>query len=413
MSFDARWVKATKQGFYLKVKNIKSIEQLRNISYSGIKPGPALVNEIAYLTKNSSFGITESTKLIMFLLESYLQVFDATRKVIRREKIQKMYVYNGRFLHERAVWDASKFQKIKCILFETIRDRYILDTRGFHDRINSQKNMKKHWNFSNLDHREKIKIGSEYFINLESRLNQFFRDGEKKFLSNSEKYFVYFSSSDDEYAGLDKKWSSVLGHQIECIRKLQNIFQNQSNAKLVIRIHPNLINKSKKERDRWESIKPSKNSLIIQSNSSISSYKLLKGSLGVITFGSTIGLEAAYWGKTCLVLRNCGYDLLGVCNNARKWSDVENWIESGYKLSSNEVTLRKINSCIRGYYLATAGIKFKYTEIKESKTSGSWEAIEHSGFKFEECLLIELYRKILFKLRNFVFLVRTGLIFSR
>ena len=156
----------------------------------------------------------------------------------------------------------------------------------------------------------------------------------------------------------------------------------------------------------WRSIRNKRNSIIITEDSNVSSYKLLNNARGVITFGSTIGLEASFRHKPCLVLADCGYDLLGVCDKASNWIEVLNWLEKGHMKSKRELTNRMINSCIRGYYLATGGQKFIYSDVQQTGGSGAWDAITFCGNKIQNRDIISFYHKIIYKLKYAIFFIR-------
>lgn len=407
LHFNHKWVKKIASIFIDKTKVINTLEHLEDLNHLGIKPGPALINEIATITKNINFKIDSHKKLLKILIESYLQVYDATIKIIDDNQITSILVYNGRFFHERAVWDAAKSKKIKVEIYETMRDRYVIGTKGFHNRINNQKIMIDHWNISNMSDQNKIKIGSRYYKELRSDLNPFKIDSIKTF-DVKKPYFVYFSSSDDEYIGLGKDWKKNLGNQIYCVEKLQRIFDKQEKFELIIRLHPNLRNKSKEQKLAWGKISKSRNSRIINENTKISSYDLLDSAEGTITFGSTMGLESAFAGKPCLTLADCAYDLLGVVDKAKNWREVVEWINKGYQINSKEINLRMNNSCIRGFFLDTGGIAFQYTKLTQTGY-GSWQALKFIDEKLYADNYLKYYQRLISKMK---FLKIRWLIFS-
>jgi len=397
LDFNHKWVKLTTSIFMDRIKAVTCLENLKDLNYKGIKPGPALVNEIATITRNIDFEINRYKKLFRILIESYLQVYDATIKIINDNQISSILIYNGRFIHEKAVWDAAKSKNIKVEVYETIRDRYVIQSEGFHSRINNQKIMIEHWNNSNLSEQRKLDIGSRYYKEMRSDLNPFRIESSKVF-EIEKPYFVYFSSSDDEYIGLGKDWEKNLGYQIQCVEKLQEIFDKQKKFELIIRLHPNLRNKSKEQKLAWGNLTNSTNSRIIGPNTKISSYDLLTRAEGIITFGSTIGLESAYAEKPSLTLADCSYDLLGVVDKAKNWKEVVEWINTGCRINIEEITLRKNNSCIRGYYLETAGKAFKYTKLKQTGY-GSWQAIKFLDEKIYSDNYLTYYQRLINKIK--------------
>jgi hypothetical protein len=397
LAFDHIWVSKMTDCLYEVTGNASSILFLRDVNLAGVAPGAALANEITTLTKNRDIDPSKNQLLTRILIESYLQVYSATIKLILENEIERVFLFNGRFIHERAVWDAAKATGRQVILFETTRNRYFLRKEGFHSRINNQKVMLDYWENSDLDIEKRIEIGSKYFSELRSRLRPFFTE-TKQDLKISKPYFVYFSSSDDEAVGFWDEWNEPLGEQIECVKNLKKIFDEQNDFELIVRLHPNLKNKSQDQKNSWLTIKNSKSTRVITPDEQVSSYELLDNSVGTISFGSTIGLESAFASKPSLVLADCGYDLLGVVDKATSWEYVLNWINKNHKISSEELVTRKNNSCIRGFFIATAGNTFKHTHLVDLGL-GAWNAISFDGMRMKSNSFVQTYRKLISKIK--------------
>jgi hypothetical protein len=404
MIFDKSWVDQKKNNLFYLVSFVYTVDELRQLSFTGSKIGQVLVNEITTITKNRSFKPTEHLSLLKLLIESYLQVYSATLLLIKQNNLEKIFIYNGRFIHERAVSEAAQSLGIKVVFFETMRNRYLTRSEGFHNRISNQNYMIKHWNNSLGTMNSKLNIGSKYFTELRSLANPFHN---KQVPENVDlkPYFVYFSSSDDEVAGLWDEPVENLGDQITCIQNLQSIFDLQNKYSLIIRIHPNLMNKSKEQIMDWSKIIDSKSSKVISHTNKTSSYYLLDNAIGAITYGSTLGLEAAFSKKPSLILSDCSYDELSVVTKAKNWEQVRNWITFSHKMSEGDLEKRSNNACIRGYYLATAGKFFTNTELVE-KGWGSWEAITYKGKPVREFLLLYYYRIALSKIKYIIYMNR-------
>lgn len=397
MNFDKKWVKELLEVFRFKLETVTSISEIKQIDLVGIRLGPAIINELTTITRNSNFNPKKNLRLMALLCESYLQVFNATILFIKTNRIAEIHLFNGRFIHERAVWDAAKSVGIPVILFETTRNRYFQRKEGFHNRVNNQKVMIDHWDMSNETNEQKIEIGSKYFAELRGQANPF-HTRHKSSLALTKPYFIYFSSSDDEMAGLWDENPTSLGEQISCVKELQLLFDSQSTYQLVIRKHPNLLNKSSEQQFAWAGVKESHSTRICNPDLEISSYKLLDECVGTITFGSTLGLESAFALKPSLVLTECGYDLLGVVDKAENWEEVSAWIGENHKLSQSQLSERKSRACIRGYYLATGGQIFRETQLEE-KGWGAWEALSFLGSEFPTRFTAKLLSKIVSRIK--------------
>jgi hypothetical protein len=393
IEFDHNWVSTMTANLSNVICNASNISMLKDIDVQGVKPGAALANEITTLTKNRDIDLNKNKRLVRVLVESYLQIYNAVTKFIIVNSVDRIFLFNGRFLHERAVWDAARALGVQVVLFENTRNRYFLREEGFHSRINNQKVMLEHWENSDLNLKKRLELGSKYFSELRSRSRPFFME-TKKDLKIGKPYFVYFSSSDDEAVGFWDEWNEPLGEQIECVRRLQKIFDGQNKYEFIVRLHPNLKNKSDNQKNGWLTIKDSESSRVIGPEEPISSYELLDNSVGSITFGSTIGLESAFALKPSLVIADCGYDLLGVVDKATSWADVSNWIFKNHKINEEELLHRRNQACIRGFFIATGGITFNYTTLVDIGL-GAWNATSFDGMRVKSNSIIGKYRKLI------------------
>jgi len=393
IKIDHNWVLSMTNKLTNAISDAPSISMLKDINVLDVKPGAALANEITTLTKNRDLDLSKNRLLVRILVESYLQIYNAVTNYIINNRIDRIFLFNGRFLHERAVWDAARAQGVQVILFETTRNRYFLRKEGFHSRTNNQKVMLEHWNNSDLNLEKRLEIGSKYYSELRSRLRPFFTETKQNFKINK-LYFVYFSSSDDEHVGFYDEWNEPLGRQLDCVKKLQKIFDEQNKYEFIIRLHPNLKNKSDSQKSGWLTIKDSESTRIIGPEEQISSYDLLDNSVGSITFGSTIGLESAFALKPSLLMADCGYDLLGVVDKATSWADVSNWILKNHEINNEELINRRNNACIRGFFIATGGIAFTHTHLVDNGL-GAWNATSFDGIKMPYNPVTYKYRKLI------------------
>lgn len=399
MKFDVNWVNNVATELMGQIKSMNTISDLKELRYLEITPGPALANEITSLTKDRDLDLQTNRRLIMILIYSYLEVYSATKIKIQENSIERVHVFNGRFLHERAVRDCAKILQREVLMFETMRDRYFQRSEGFHSRTSNQKHMLEHWKNSSDSEEKKFEIGSLYFQELRSKNNPFKVEVVEK-LNLKNDFFVFFSSSDDEAVGFWDEWREPLGNQLNVVRKLQNIFDSRNNFDLVIRLHPNLSNKGTHIISNWSQILPTKKSIVIGPEAKTSSYELLDNCIGVISYGSTLGLEAAFTLKPSLVLADSGYDLLEAVDKADSWDYVTEWLNVGHNLSSKSLKLRQRNATIRGYYLATAGIQFKNSVLKEIGW-GAWDVVAFCEHKIHKSVIMSFYRKLISKIKFF------------
>jgi hypothetical protein len=249
----------------------------------------------------------------------------------------------------------------------TNQERWILHEKSPHDRVEHQYSIKNH--FENL------------YQNLESVHEWFQRQypgGEniftQKFQSNIEidsldNYFVYFSSSDDEVSAISSDWDSAWGKQLNAVVELIDFFVTRPDLKLVIRVHPNQKNKSEQDKKKWKALLSKANNVLIYNfDSNIDSYQLLTNAKGVITYGSTIGVEAAYLKKPSALLANSRWNSIIPHQYLKSKEEIANWVDKvnlGKEPSNVEIEACYLGSVMWGHYLKTAGNDWDTVKIKK------------------------------------------------
>jgi hypothetical protein len=402
LAFDTAWVQERLDFIFPKVSEINSMEDLRKLDSKDLKPSSAISNCLTTLLSQNSLSFKKHGGLIKRVLSSYLQVYSAVQTASALENYDLGLIFNGRFLHERACWDALQNLGIKTLLFETTRDRYFLRPEGFHSRTTNQDYINKFWENSKETLAERERIAEENYRARRYGKNKYILMDEEK-RTESHEYFAFFANSDDEAFGFWESWLQPLGSQIDVIKKLQDLFDARQKELLLIRLHPNFANKSKEEQRKWSSIIPSAFSRVIGYSEEVSSYDVMANAKGVLTFGSTIGLESAFWNKPVAVLADCHYDELGVADKLANWDEVNRWLEEGYRLDSTLINQRHMAACKKPWFLHLAGEDFVHTSLKEIGNPGwgAWEATSFKGIGLKTNFLIKKFSRAILRLKLF------------
>jgi hypothetical protein len=175
----------------------------------------------------------------------------------------------------------------------------------------------------------------------------------------SKKNVVIFNSSEDEFASLGIEWkNTIYTSQIEGITNIVKGLSDMPNVHVYLRVHPNLrkvINDDKKRLYNLDF----PNFTIITAESLISSYKLLLMSNVVLTFGSSMGIEATYWGKVSILAGTTLYKGLGATYEPQNHSEVIELLRS--ELEPKDRT----GALMFGYYYKSHGIPYKYYQSED------------------------------------------------
>ncbi len=180
---------------------------------------------------------------------------------------------------------------------------------------------------------------------------------------DTKKTFVLYNSSDDEFAAVGKQFENpYFKDQLEGIMYIVEYFKKTENYQLIIRMHPNLKGLKRDYLDPlYEMENRYSNIILIKPQDDIDTYELMEKADTVIAFGSTIGMEASFWGKPVISLGRSFYFYTGLTYTPK---DRENII---HLLESDLQPLDKLPAQKNAYYLMTGGHKAKYYFKDENK----------------------------------------------
>lgn len=135
--------------------------------------------------------------------------------------------------------------------------------------------------------------------------------------SDRERNFVFFNSSEDEFASIDREYDQYkyLPNQADVIRRVATLAQEADpTIHIYLRIHPNLAGVDfEYHRELQRMDQEFKNLTVIPATSPVSTYTLIEQAEKVVVVGSTVGIEAVYAHKPVILLGPALYRLLDVC----------------------------------------------------------------------------------------------------
>jgi hypothetical protein len=190
----------------------------------------------------------------------------------------------------------------------------------------------------------------------------------------------FFTSSDDELIAVSEEWESPWKDQINCAKELLTLFSKSKTHYLMIRVHPNMIRKSRKDKDRWANLKKTYPNQIILWNEDIDSYSLMDKSAAIVVHGSTMGIEAVYRGKPTGLLSHSRYDEIIFAKKIFQIEEMVNWVERNFEMPIDS-QLNSEKSLIWGNYLNLAGNRWEYVKFKNLKLNRSTPTLNNKRLK--------------------------------
>jgi hypothetical protein len=340
--------------------------QLRKLRYLSQPVGMAISSYLISKTRSSTPLLKKYQRLISDLYATYFQIQSYLSSVVSESNTDEVWLCNGRQLHERSVVEFCKSQQIRIKFFEIGGDgnalsRWILHDHSPHDRVKFQQEIETHWlNRRGNEFEELYKWFDE---KLDPKLNPFTTNQIRNLdLGLTEKYLVFYTSSDDEVAAISEDWDSPWGNQVDAAKMLIDFFKKEEEIKLVIRVHPNILNKSKSDQLNWKGLVCNENVIIIPPESRIDSYSLLMHSEGVFTYGSTMGVEAVYRGLPLALLSRARYDVILENQYIDDKEKLSSWVSKTKSQSLPKPS--RLGALMWANYFLTAGHPWKTVKVK-------------------------------------------------
>ncbi len=260
------------------------------------------------------------SKLKLFASTAYRTYSGTTNFLSRQAGYDQVYIFNGRFAATRgalrACEECDSVGNIQIHERGSSKDRYeIFGSNMPHHRETRRRMMEEAWDQAEASVREEE--GSNFFearrLGTPSDWKSFIslqESGHLPMTLTQEKINVaIFNSSEDEYAGIGKEWQNTLyASQFDGISRITtDALERYPEMHFFLRIHPNLIGINHSDVRKTRQIS-SPNLTVIPGGAKTSTYDLVEAVDKVITFGSTVGIEATYWGTPSIVARHSLYE---------------------------------------------------------------------------------------------------------
>lgn len=169
---------------------------------------------------------------------------------------------------------------------------------------------------------------------------------------------VIFNSSEDEMQTISEWDTPLFRNQNEVVVKLLDALQHRDDVHLYVRMHPNLaVVDNQQTRELYE-LKQA-NFTLIGPGEIVDSYTLCAAADVVLTFASTIGIEATYWGTASVLYGRSFYEGEDAVYEPQNFEELVNILTSP-DLSPKP----RVNAYKYGYFVSHYGETYRFAKIK-------------------------------------------------
>ena len=361
---------------------IDSVEKLKNFEIGGINVGVGAASVIMTLNRDYMPDILREQGTVRGFLRTAAIMIGNLERIYREWKFDEFHSFNGRL---PSVYPAVMFcakNGIDYTLFECGANRSKIRVAKnilIHDIQLIKDEISRYWNSANPEEREKLAIkwfadrrGGKY------QAMESFTARQKNGLvpsnwDKSKQNIAIFNSSIDEFYAFNCWKNPLSDNENLILKQLLEHYKNDSTKHFYLRVHPNLT-KSKRKGSRqiaeireFSRIYP--NLTVIEPESKIDTYALIDLADKVLTFTSTAGFEATYYGKVSILAGKAPYDELDCVYLAKSMEELYKLIDAeGLKPKPRESTYPY------AYRTQVYGEYFKYAKAT-NETDASYKGV--------------------------------------
>jgi hypothetical protein len=342
-----------------------STKEVKAFYYRGVDVGSCVLSTIISLKREPNLNLSEYGELVRKCCAEVMRLTDALYEMLLNSSYEKVYVFNGRMMFFRPIVRVLQILGIDFFVHERAGkiDRYSL-TQGTYPHDLRYKKLEIKQIVEKLSDENLVSLGDEWFKARRSGSPQ----GWPSFILNQTRGYLHpritpgkrivsiYVSSEDEFVCFDDWENWIYKSQEDGIARILDDLPEK--FLLVIRIHPNLKDLDNTQTRGLTKFEKHPKCIVIRAEDIFDSYALLEASEKVITFGSTVGIEAVYWGKPSILAGGRSfYEDLGAVYRPVSHEEVMNLI-----LAPNLQPKEKILALKYGAWESSYGFKFIHFE---------------------------------------------------
>lgn len=347
-----------------------SQEALDAFRFEGHDCGNAVRSSLISHTRNTAVDPSDYRSWVENALYTSVAVYLAARSIIETRRPDRVTVFNGRMATFRGVLRACQEAEVECLVHErgaTLERVSLAHNTMPHDIFWVQREILRHWDESDLDDEAKREIGRRFYQRKRDKdlfnWTIFAASQEEQRLprgvDGSRRIYSIFTSSEFERFAL-REFQSYLVHesQLEGILDVARILKESAfDGTLCIRIHPNSHDEQPSLAEALRRELDGDLAVVIPADSPVDTYALIDASEKVISFGSTVAMEAAYWGKPSVLLATSRYqNLESVYLPANR--------DEAVRLITDDLEAKGMGDCLKyGFYYSTFGRELRHSEV--------------------------------------------------
>ena len=366
-------------------ESFNTVDDLKQFRYDNEKIGWGIASRLVSLYRDHRFDTKRYKNEVFRELNTSVQVYETLKQEFEVFNPDLVYVFNGRITTQLPAILLCKKMGIDYCSYEMgyNLNTYILRNNSTTHSIEAfNKEAEMLWAHGGEDRET---IARSYYEKKRNgvdgqKFSSFTKYQQKKLLpsdfNRDKRNIVIFNSTMDEYSAIED-WQHPIYKPDENagIGRIVNDLKFDDRYVFYLRVHPNMKNMPSTT-SQLQDIKlldsRHSNLHVIWPEDEVDSYELMEACEKVITFGSTMGIEAAYWGRPSIMVGRALYEDLDCIYVPKTHEDV-------IELLKKDLPPLPVNSALKyGFRDLSAGIPYEYfreTGMKGTLPIGTFDGV--------------------------------------
>lgn len=300
----------------------------------------AVMSSLASATKaQNKEQLNEKWRRVYYdMLESAKRLYNYFGKEIEMEKYDFVFLFNGRFGCAKPVLDAARDSGTAFGLNEVKKSTH--EIVFINQLIHSiDGNTERAIAFYEKDPKRAEENAEKFFTKKTKNeatgdpiytKNQAQGELPEEIADTDKTVVAIYPSTEDEYKFIGKEWDGFVPEsQIEEIDKLAENLDPERYV-LVVKMHPNQATTAENTQQLYHDLAEKYSHVVVEPPlSKKDTYALMKRADVVLTFASTIGVEACYAGKPVVLIGDTNWSKMNVAYGSRSGKEAADLIKDG------------------------------------------------------------------------------------
>lgn len=377
--------------------SFKNVAELMSYKINDMAVGLAAASSLVHRFLDHDFDTKKYQEEINIEISTALHVYDFFENIVKEIKPDAVYIFNGRFSTTRPATEICRKMRI---------DFYTHEHAGL-NKSNNRYTLCKNTLPQDIDYynqniqeltksigENEYRLGEKFYSDRRSNTEECWCSYTQKqkngllpaTFDKKRRNIAIFNSTIEEGATFACWKNRIYKDEDDAIFRILDAFKDKNSIFFYLRLHPNLNHnkESAQMKELREIMRRFKNIEVIQPNSPVSTYGLVDSCNVVLTFGSTVGAEACFWGKPSILAGRAVYESLDCCYKPKSHEEVVNLLKSD--LAPKD----RLEAIKYGYWQFVRGVPHSYFKH---------EGLYYGTFKGKRVLPNFIYRLIFLLIR--------------